>query len=906
MVRSRTFVLVIVLAIACAGCDWWQWGGNPEHRASNVVQGLTKTSATSWVASRVVDLPTSSPVVTAAGLGFVEQDGRLVAFDLVTYAIVWDAVLPDGSTADGTPAINAAGAATTIFVPVAGTSNPVLLGFDVDGVRNCNPILRSCAPVFTAALGSTVGPVSPVVIDGGRVFAKGADALYAFDVKAQTNCTTTNGTATCTPLWSTPAGPTVSGIGPTASGGLVFDSETAGSDPALRAYNASNGALQWTGTLSAPATATPSIGGNGRVFAPAGPSIPAFPVGGCAAPTCAPQFDLVKRAADPDGDFLATPAYNGSTVVSTNANGLLSVWSTSCASASCEPTLVVDVNTPGAGSTDYRQSPVIASGIIMVLAARAIEGADHMMLLAIDPANGAEVKSWDFGAAGFGAGLANPSVANDVVYAPIDGALFAIHALAIQPLAALTVSPLTLSPAFAPSTFDYVVRCAAGTNSITLDMTATPGGTVGLTAPTATTPSASQSATVPLTPNQAAVIKATDASGRSAEYWIRCLPPDFPAMTVATHPENGSATPGWYLLGNNILSPGTASYAMILDANGTPVWYKRSSPAPALNVTPTVKDRVALMSTLAFFGFTTDPNAKYDEYTLSTGGVQPIRTFGIPPDLHELYTQPNGNHLLLSYPLKSGVDLTGLAATPTPGPNSTIADCVVQQLDPQGQLLWQWTASDHIDPVTETTVAPSTTIGGQTVYDVFHCNSIDVNAAGDVLVSARHLNAVFEVRRSDGKVVWKLGGKPTNKDNAAIMQIQFDLEGGPVQQHDARYLPDNHIGMFDNQSPETGLPARGIEYSLNFSTNTAEPSFSFASQERGPSCCMGSYRRSPDGHRVIGWGYMISNGRVMTEINADAAAVLDISMPTGTGVYRAVKVAPTFYKIATLRSTAGT
>ena len=51
--------------------------------------------------------------------------------------------------------------------------------------------------------------------------------------------------------------------------------------------------------------------------------------------------------------------------------------------------------------------------------------------------------------------------------------------------------------------------------------------------------------------------------------------------------------------------------------------------------------------------------------------------------------------------MKRGVDLAGLSGTPAPGPNSTIADCQIQELDPQGNLIWSWTTSDHIDPVTE-------------------------------------------------------------------------------------------------------------------------------------------------------------------------------------------------------------
>src|SRR5207302_10890481 len=135
--------------------------------------------------------------------------------------------------------------------------------------------------------------------------------------------------------------------------------------------------------------------------------------------------------------------------------------------------------------------------------------------------------------------------------------------------------------------------CASGANTVTLSMSAVSGGTVQLAAPTSTSPSASQTDTVTLNENQAAVISATDANGKSAQYWIRCLPHDFPAITVS-RPHPGGPTPGWYLIGNNIVPPGGSSYAMILDANGTPVWYRFVSQAGgAVNVMPIAHDTLA-------------------------------------------------------------------------------------------------------------------------------------------------------------------------------------------------------------------------------------------------------------------------------------------------------------------------
>jgi hypothetical protein len=910
----RAVVLVVVLAVVAGGCDWWQWGGNAEHRASNVAVGLTKTTATSWVASKVVDLQPTGPVVTANGLAFVQATDRIVAFDPETNGVVWDAALPPGSTVGSAPAINAAGASSTLFVVLSTAARPVLLGYDVDGVRGCNTIIHRCSPIFTANLGDAPGEATPPLVDGSRVFARGASALFAFDALGQASCTGGSSNATCTPLWSTPAGTAANGVGPTAFNGTVFDPEIAGGNPVLRAYNQSNGALLWTGPLAAPASATPSVSGDNQVFVPAGNAIQAFPAGGCGSATCASPFSLVGANGAPAGSFLSSLAYDGGTAAATNGNGRVSWWSTTdCGSPTCTPIRSATANAPLAGSSTYRQSPIVASGIVLVAAVRAIGGADHAVLVALDPANGADLKVWDFGAGSVGPGLANASTANDVVFSPVANALFAVRAPLVRPLASLSVSPLALSPAFSPFATDYVVRCAAGTNTLTFSMSAEPGGTVQLTAPTTTAPSASQSPTVGLAPNQAAVVRATNAAGASADYWIRCLPPDFPTLDITRHPENGDPTPGWYLLGNNILPAGgtTNGYAMILDTNGTPVWYRKTVPPP-VDVTPTRPDHVAYMATASATGFTTDPNAKFDELSLADGSTRTIKLVGLPTDFHELTTLPNGHQLMLSYPLRSGVDLTGLnptpPVTPAPGPNSTIVDCVIQEIDPAGNVAWQWTGSDHMDPVTETFTAPVGPVNGQTAYDVFHCNSVDVKPNGDVLLSIRHTNAVIEIRRSDGRVLWKMGGKPVNKDNATIIQIADDPEGGHRLQHDARYLDDSHISMYDNQvvGANPNQPARGIEYAIDFSTNTARPTFSFVSQENLPSCCMGSFRKSPDGHRVIGWGYMVFNGRAMTELNNAGQPVLDVSLGGGNGVYRAIKTPSSFYDRDQLRARAGT
>jgi hypothetical protein len=119
-------------------------------------------------------------------------------------------------------------------------------------------------------------------------------------------------------------------------------------------------------------------------------------------------------------------------------------------------------------------------------------------------------------------------------------------------------------------------------------------------------------------------------------------------------------------------------------------------------------------------------------------------------------------------------------------------------------------------------------------------------------------------------------------------------------------MPNGHISLFDNQRPSAAPDARGIEYAVDFGAGTAEPVFSFSSPEGVASCCMGSFGRSPDGHRVIGWGFVFGVLRVLTELDADGDRVLDVALSSGNTSYRAVKVPPSRLDLTTMRRTAGT
>jgi hypothetical protein len=88
----------------------------------------------------------------------------------------------------------------------------------------------------------------------------------------------------------------------------------------------------------------------------------------------------------------------------------------------------------------------------------------------------------------------------------------------------LHVGGLALDPAFRPDIHDYSLHCTAASNQITYAATAMPGTTLTVNGtPVGTTPSGGG----PLAVDQALVITAG-----AEQYWARCLPGDFPLLTV--------------------------------------------------------------------------------------------------------------------------------------------------------------------------------------------------------------------------------------------------------------------------------------------------------------------------------------------------------------------------------------
>jgi hypothetical protein len=717
--------------------------------------------------------------------------------------------------------------------------------YDATGQTNCSGTPKVCQPLWSATGVGSAAPL-PVAWAGNVIYIAGGSGLAAFDATGQTNCA--GSPKVCQPLWTGPFGAGQFGV-------AVVGTRVYAASDAVYAYDAAGS----TGCSGSPKVCQPlwsgATGSPSHVYSP---------------------FAVANNVlyVEGPGDLVALD-----TTGATNCSGSPVV---------CQPLWTGAIGA-AASSTNENSAPAVGGGVVYI-------GSEDHNLYGFDAqgqfgCSGGTCKPEWRGITGDMV-RSSPAVANGYIFiGSNDGKLYAYGNAASlvnvfgSPLSNLTTSPGALSPAFSPSTNDYVVPCQPGLNAITIQVTAA-SGTITLNGNTGST----LQAYVSPVESQATIVTAPDPNNPAlqTQYWIRCLPHDFPKIQVS---KPGSPTPGYYLYGNVTKVAGTSGYYnMILNGNGTPVWYQKQVAGPlGLQLLPNNTLDWGIGQQSPFFFLELD-NQRTQTLNAPIG----------PTDVHEYLLEPNGNRMVLAVPLKSGVDLTALGK----GTNQTILDCMIEEIDPLGNLVWSWRASDHIAPgETQPALLDTVTISGQTDYGPYHCNSIDVDPNGThVLLSARADSAVYEIDKASGTVLWKLGGSGTNPDNAQILTIQNDPETTISGQHDARFQPNGDIALFDDHSALTGA-ARGVDYAIDTTAGTATLNFEYANPDGQVSLATGSFRRYSDGTSLVGWGFHTGSG--FTDVDGSGNVLFQVTFPNGEAGYRSIKVPTSAIDLTLLRETVG-
>ena len=324
---------------------------------------------------------------------------------------------------------------------------------------------------------------------------------------------------------------------------------------------------------------------------------------------------------------------------------------------------------------------------------------------------------------------------------------------------------------------------------------------------------------------------------------------------------------------------------LILDSIGNPVFIK---PWTTQSVGPYAPKR--------FNDFKLQPSGKMSYSALLANGdkgiyilnsdfeiVDSMQTVnGFETDGHDFLHFPDGSYHLVALEERI-MDLSSLTTTTgVPGDvNGTILGNVIQTFDAQKNLIFEWKSLDFFalnDVYSHFFTNPSR-------LDHSHFNSIDKDDDGNYIVSFRHYHEITKVDTSTGQIAWHFGGKNN----------QFTFIGDTMKfsaQHDARFLDNGNVSLFDNGRYNSTPAARALEYELDEVNMTATKVWEFIEPNNYYSNFTGNNQRLTNGNSLIDWGgaFPLTQTTTATEVDnlGNIALALDF-IPDRYYTYRALK-----------------
>lgn len=371
---------------------------------------------------------------------------------------------------------------------------------------------------------------------------------------------------------------------------------------------------------------------------------------------------------------------------------------------------------------------------------------------------------------------------------------------------------------------------------------------------------------------------AVDPAGSTRTFHSRpdLRPPTVKATRLVEPEQFPAANPGYLFLGPGPVSlSGSEQYGpLIVDRNGTPVWFRPlPKPLEVTNFTAsTYRGEPVLVwweGKIAQSGYGQGEAVLVDRSYREVARVRAAG--GRSMDLHALTLTPQGTALFTCYPQTVPMDLTSLGFPV----NSQVLESIIQEVDvASGRLLFEWRSLQHI-PVTA-----SQEPHGEP-YDYLHINSIEQLPDGNLLVSGRHTWSIYKLERGTGRVMWTLGGKRSDFHMGPGAQFSW--------QHDARQVSQDMLTVFDNGTNgpiDTERQARGLVLDVDESRRTVTVGKAYTTPSRLLPGAMGSVQILPSGEVLVGWGV----ASYTSEFRADGSRLVDFALPEGMYSYRGLRL----------------
>jgi hypothetical protein len=357
------------------------------------------------------------------------------------------------------------------------------------------------------------------------------------------------------------------------------------------------------------------------------------------------------------------------------------------------------------------------------------------------------------------------------------------------------------------------------------------------------------------------------------------LPQDFPTFTIEV---NDSTSSGDYFFSPTRIVSGDG-YNVIVSNTGELKYYEKINEGVPFDFKVASNSRLTFGIMSEFYEFGGGGDTQFFMMDSSFSIVKQFQMGnGYTSDFHEFQYLPNGHVFMVAYDLQP-VNMSELVEGGHPG--ALVAGSVIQELDLNGNVIFQWRSWDHyrlLDSYADLT---------QSIFDAIHINSIELDLSDlNIIISTLALAEATKINRQTGEIIWRMGGK----NNQFTFQNESQ-EHAPLYfmfQHEIRRLKNGNITMFDGGDAERRKYSRAVEFEIDEVNKTATKVWEYRKNPDVYSPNMGSVQRLENGNTVIGWGLAsMSPGQPMiTEVDPEGNIVSELAFDKPlTTSYRAMK-----------------
>ncbi len=361
-------------------------------------------------------------------------------------------------------------------------------------------------------------------------------------------------------------------------------------------------------------------------------------------------------------------------------------------------------------------------------------------------------------------------------------------------------------------------------------------------------------------------------------YTTAALPPYIAALTLTF--SQGQLGSGFTLL-DPLLANSDTTIAIAYDSIGRVRWYRFFPGTFGADI----KQQHSGHFTAALLqggGAQVAPGT-YTEFT-PDGNI--VANYDVPvgtPDFHDFWL--TGDSLtgytshMWGYTAERTLNLTSVGGSATaPSYGHTMF-----RVSPTGQPEFAWTTWNYFtvaDWIEPTCCTPN--------QDFDHPNVLDFTPDSNYLISFRNFGAVAKVDRNTGQKIWQIGGTQSS------FTIQNDPLGFFSGQHNAHFLPNGDLMVFDNGLRHNPPHTRAVEYAIDETRKVATMVWEYEPQPMVFASYIGSSQRISNGNTLVGFGAL---GQIdeIDPLNNLLARAFFSNAGKITPFYRAYRL-PTLYK----------